>query len=64
MERQYLTMPEVASAYGFAEETLRYWRARGEGPPAFKLGRRVYYDRSDLNAWIEREKRAQLGGVG
>lgn len=33
-------------------ETLRYFRQRGEGPPYAKLGRRVFYRASDVEAWV------------
>jgi predicted DNA-binding transcriptional regulator AlpA len=56
MARQLLTMAEVQAEFGFPLDTLRYWRARGDGPLSFRLGRRVMYDRADLDAWITREK--------
>ncbi|MCX2934721.1 helix-turn-helix domain-containing protein [Mycobacterium sp. CVI_P3] len=35
-------------------DTLRYWRHTGTaGPPSFKLGRRVLYRRSDVDAWLQ-----------
>lgn len=33
--------------------TLAYWRHLGEGPAYFKLGRRVLYRPSDLDAFCE-----------
>lgn len=32
--------------------TLRYWRHLGTRPRSFKIGRRVMYHGSDLEAWI------------
>lgn len=32
--------------------TLRYWRHIGVGPVSFKIGRRVAYRRSDVDAWL------------
>ncbi|MCY4507884.1 MAG: MerR family transcriptional regulator [Acidobacteria bacterium] len=33
--------------------TLAHWRSEGRGPAFVKLGMRVGYRGSDLNAWIE-----------
>lgn len=61
----YLTTAEVGQLLRRPSETLRYWRWRGEGPPSFKIGRKVLYDRVDLKAWIDDQKRAgQNGGAG
>ena len=32
-------------------EKLGQWRHKGYGPPYFKLGRKIVYRGSDLNAW-------------
>jgi predicted DNA-binding transcriptional regulator AlpA len=35
--------------------TLRYYRATGQGgPKSARLGRRVVYRRSDVEAWIDK----------
>lgn len=56
-----MTVPEVADEYRIPESTLRYYRHRGEGPKSFKLGRRVVYKRSDVEAWIEAQYAAAVG---
>lgn len=33
--------------------SLRAWRHMGKGPKSFKLGGRVTYRKSDLDAWIQ-----------
>ena len=38
-----------------ARQTMAQWRAAGQGPPYLKLGARVGYRGSDLNAWVERQ---------
>jgi len=58
-----LTEREAADIIRRPGETLRYWRWRGEGPPWFKLGRRVVYDRADLETWIDAQKRSTGTGV-
>jgi predicted DNA-binding transcriptional regulator AlpA len=46
-------MEEVETATRVPLDTLRYWRHIGKGPKSFKLGNRVVYKRSDVEAWIE-----------
>jgi len=48
-----MTTAEVACYTRLSEETLRYFRQRDEGPRFAKLGRRVFYRRQDVDAWIE-----------
>lgn len=33
--------------------TWYHWRATGKGPKSARLGRRVVYRRSDVDAWVE-----------
>ncbi len=53
-----MTTSEVADVLRTSPETVRYWRHRGEGPPAFKCGRRVLYPADELRQWIERQRGA------
>ena len=57
-----MTTPEVAKLVRRPEETLRYWRWRGEGPPSFKIGRRVLYDRTELLAWVAAQRHKTVSG--
>lgn len=50
-----MTLEEVAERLRVPVPTLRYWRARGEGPNGFKLGGRLRYRCSDVEAWIEEQ---------
>ena len=52
---------EVARQYPVAEGTLRYYRHLGIGPDSVKIGRRVVYKRSDLEAWLAALEREQHG---
>lgn len=55
---------EVAAEYRIPLPTLRYWRARGEGPRSARLGRRVIYKREDVEAWIEKAyEKTSTGGA-
>lgn len=53
-----LTLPEAAERARRPEATLRYWRHRGEGPPSFRVGRRVVYDARELEAWLVAQRQA------
>jgi excisionase family DNA binding protein len=50
---EHLTTEEVGAMVRAPAETVRYWRHIGKGPRSFKVGRRVLYRRSDVEAWIE-----------
>jgi predicted DNA-binding transcriptional regulator AlpA len=46
-----VTARDVARLLGLAEITVAQQRARGEGPPFFKIGRHVRYRLADVIAW-------------
>lgn len=52
--KKFLTSQEAAQFTGFAEGTLRKWRAKGEGdgPKHFKVRGRVRYARADLEKFL------------
>ena len=59
-----LTVDEIADELRVPAATFRSWRALGRGPKSFKIGRRVVYRRSDVEAWIAAEEaRTSRGGV-
>ncbi len=49
---ELMTIEEVAEATRLPVNTLYHYRATGQGPQSAKLGRRVVYRRSDVDAWI------------
>jgi hypothetical protein len=53
MERRLLTAKEVAEILRTSVGQLANMRLRGEGPPYFKLSRRVLYDVKDLEEWLD-----------
>jgi hypothetical protein len=54
----FLTADDAAAELKICERTLNRWRSLGEGPPVTKIGRRVYYRRRTLRAWLcAREQR-------
>src|SRR5690606_15901439 len=50
-----LTVQELADYLGVPVATLYQWRHRREGPPGFRVGRRVRYRWSDVQEWIEHQ---------
>jgi len=48
----FLEQHEAAAELKVCERTLDRWRRLGEGPPITKVGRRVLYRRSSLQAWL------------
>jgi predicted DNA-binding transcriptional regulator AlpA len=59
-----LLLPEVAEITRRSIDTLRWLRHRGEGPPGFRMGRRVVFRRGAVMEWIAQQEREQLGGRG
>lgn len=59
-EPVYLTSEDVAVKLRTKAGTVRHWRYVGGGPPSFKLGRRVLYVESEVDAWVA-EKRLLQG---
>lgn len=55
-----MRMEDVAAEFGLPIKTLRYWRYQGTGgPPSFKIGRRVVYDRADVLNWYDALRQPQ-----
>jgi len=73
MKNARASVPAVGAANDSAEEliseaqaaktirvkpsTLRDWRSASRGPAYFKVGRLVYYRRSDLWTWLQAQRR-------
>ena len=47
-----LTITEAAERLRVPVPTLRYWRHKGTGPDSFRMGRRVLYRESVLDAFV------------
>lgn len=39
-----------------SEGTLRNWEASGKAPAHYRIGGRVMYRRSDIEAWVEKRR--------
>jgi hypothetical protein len=55
---EYLLPSELAAELKICTKTLDRWRVFGEGPPITKIGRRVYYSRAGVIAWLQTRERS------
>lgn len=55
--QDFFTVKEAAAHVGLSVHTLNAYRISGDGPPYFKLGRLVRYDRNQLEAWARSDQR-------
>ena len=50
-----LTEKEVSAEYGVKIKTLQMWRWRRQGPAFIRISSRaVRYERSEIEAWLDR----------
>lgn len=49
--QELLTTAEVAEIFRTSPETIRFWRHVGYGPKGRKVGRKVLYERSEVDAF-------------
>lgn len=52
-QRSLLNTEQAATYVGSTRSTLEKKRMRGDGPIFLKIGRRVVYDKRDLDAWLD-----------
>jgi predicted DNA-binding transcriptional regulator AlpA len=57
-----LTLKQAAEYLNVPENTLRWWRNCNSGPRSYSLGRKVFYDRIELDRWVESQKAETVRG--
>ncbi|MFJ8601355.1 helix-turn-helix transcriptional regulator [Streptomyces shenzhenensis] len=57
-EAAFLNLNKAAEYLGISPNTLYVWRHRRQGPPSFRMGRRVMYRISALNEWVIAQEQA------
>jgi predicted DNA-binding transcriptional regulator AlpA len=57
-ESAFLNLPKAAEYLGISPNTLYVWRHRRQGPPSFRMGRRVMYRITTLDAWVRAQEQA------
>jgi hypothetical protein len=60
----YLDTKQAAHEYPFSASYLAKLRMTGGGPEYFKAGRRVFYSRSAIEAWIAALRRTSTSDAG
>jgi len=53
----YLERDQLASELNKSARTIDRWHAMGVGPPRVLIGRKPYYKRASVLAWLERHER-------
>ncbi|MET0520829.1 MAG: helix-turn-helix domain-containing protein [Jiangellaceae bacterium] len=51
-ELKFLTTSDLAAIIHRPESTLRYWRARGEGPKGIRVGGTYLYPEKRVREWL------------
>ncbi|MFN7148956.1 MAG: helix-turn-helix transcriptional regulator [Microthrixaceae bacterium] len=59
-EGRLLTQQEAADYLQVPSRTLESWRHRRTGPAYVRVGRHVRYQRSDVDAWIDKNRDAAV----
>lgn len=58
----HLTAYQLADRWHMHPATLANWRVEGEGPKFIKLGRKVLYSLTEIEAWEEKNlKKSTVG---
>jgi excisionase family DNA binding protein len=50
---QLWSVRDVARFLGVPAKTIYTWRACGEGPPCFRVGKHLRFRPSEVEAWLE-----------
>ena len=61
---QLITPSDAAILLCVSPATLRKWRWEGKGPKFIKIGRKVAYRDSDINAFIDSQVRCSTSDLG
>jgi len=63
-KKRLLIAKDAAAYIGLAGQTLAKMRVTGDSPPFHKVGRRVLYDRADLDRWLAERRRRSTSDAG
>lgn len=53
-----LTVRELADYLRVSEQTIYTWRSQHRGPQALRLGRKVVFRKTTVDAWLEQQAEA------
>ena len=51
--RRLITTNQLAERLCTVPSTIRYWRHKGYGPQGIKVGRKVLYDETVVEQWLD-----------
>jgi predicted DNA-binding transcriptional regulator AlpA len=52
MSSELLTLEQFAEKVNTPVNTVRFWRQTGYGPKSARIGKRVFYRSTEVDAWI------------
>ncbi len=55
----YLSIPQLAKELRVTARTIMHWRHFRRGPKAVRIGKRVYFRREDVHAWLAQHAEQQ-----
>jgi excisionase family DNA binding protein len=59
-----LTTQQLADLLQIPVDTLYAWRSRGEGPPAYRLGKHLRFRAAEVSSWLERHGSSHAADPG
>jgi len=62
--KRVMSSVEAADFLGLASQTLAKMRWSGESPPFMKIGRKVVYERAELEKWLRERRRRSTSDTG
>lgn len=60
---EWIKGDEVAELLGVSPNTVRSWRLRRVGPPLYRIGGAVRYDRGEVLTWLQSRHQRGDGAV-
>ena len=60
-DEQLLDLDWLSGYLGIPQHSLYNWRQRGEGPPAYRIGKHLRYRRGDVEAWLDSRRDGKVG---
>lgn len=57
-DERFWSSKKAARFIEVTDRTLRNWRKRRRGPPYYKRGGRIVYERGELQSWLQGRRAA------
>lgn len=55
IREEFIEAPDLAEFLGISLETLYRWNREGKSPKHYRIGKKLQYRQSDVEAWIEEQ---------